>query len=99
MVVGVGVVSKNEELLLTPDCEIAFLQFCRFFLYRISKPNKEGSPTIDLSNDTTPGCRTSCSGAPYQVKLDRILTRAISAHSHFELVISERLRSVLRAMG
>ena len=82
---------------MTPDCEIAFLLFCRYFLYSISKPNKEGSPTIDLSNDTNPGCRTSCSGAPYQVKLDRILTRAISAHSHFQPVISERLRSVLRA--
>lgn len=84
---------------MTPDCEIAFLLFCRYFLYSISKPNKEGSPTIDLSNDsdTNAGCRTSCSGAPYQVKLDRILTRAISAHSHFQPVISERLRSVLRA--
>ena len=96
---------KNErviELLVTPDYAIAFLLFCRHFLYSISKPNKEGSPTIDLSTgsndtDTNPGCQTSGSGAPYQVKLDRVLSRAISAHSHFQPVISERLRSVLRA--
>ena len=58
---------KNErviELLVTPDYAIAFLLFCRYFLYSISKPNKEGSPTIDLSTgsndtDTNPGCQTS----------------------------------------
>ena len=81
---------------MTPDYAIAFLLFCRYFLYSISKPNKEGSPTIDLSTgsndtDTNPGCQTSGSEAPYQVKLDRILSRAISAHSHFQPVISERL--------
>ena len=35
-------------------------------------------------------------GAQYQVKLDRILTKVISSFSHFQPVISERLRSVLR---
>lgn len=35
-------------------------------------------------------------GAQYQVKLDQILTKVISSFSHFQPVISERLRSVLR---
>ena len=45
-----------------------------------------------LSDSQTPG-----SAAPYQLKLDRILTKVISSYSHFQPVISERLRSVLRA--
>ena len=67
-------------------CLAVISTVCRYYLYSISKPNKEGS-TVDLSNDV----------APYQLKIDRILTNIISSCSHLQPVISERLRSVLRA--
>ena len=32
-----------------------------------------------------------------EAKIDRVLTKAVSAHSHLKMVISKRLRSVMKA--
>ena len=63
----------------------------------MSKPNKTGTPTVNLLSDDNGGASTSEHLAPYQAKLDRVLEEIISSSSQFEPVSSERLRSVLRA--
>ena len=69
--------------------------FLRYFLYTISHPGRSGIPGIDLSRDKDAN-PLNASPQPAQVKLDRVLTKAVSQCSHFKPIINDRLRSALK---
>ena len=56
-----------------------------------SLTRKQGTPIPDMSSDDTAlgNSQTSWSTAPYQIKMDRILTKVVSSYSHFKPEISE----------
>ena len=73
---------------------------CRYYLYTIARPDKNGVPIIinlsseyiqpEYSHDVVYSGET-------QVKVDRVLMKVISEQTPFKPVISERLRSLMKA--
>ena len=71
-----------------------------FFLYNLARPDRNGVPINDLSTDEEE-IPEYMSDVLYtsenEAKIDRVLTKAITTHSHLKQVISKRLRSVMKA--
>ena len=53
----------------------------------MGKPNKKGSPTAILDSDAS----------TMSAKLDVVLMKSVSEHSHLQVVMNERLRSLVKA--
>ena len=71
-----------------------------FSLYNLARPDRNGVPINDLSTDEE-AVPEYMSDVLYtsenEAKIDRVLTKAITTHSHLKPVISKRLRSVMKA--
>ena len=68
--------------------------------YNLARTDRNGTPINDLSTDEE-ACPEYAKDVLYTsengAKIDRVLTKAITAHSHLKPVISKRLRSVMKA--
>ena len=71
-----------------------------FSLYNLARPDRNGVPINDLSTDeeVIPEYMTDVLyTSENEAKIDRVLTKAITTHSHLKPVISKRLHSVMKA--
>ena len=73
---------------------------CSYYLYNLARPDRNGIPINNLSADeeAVPEYMPDVLyTSENEAKIDRVLTKAVSAHSHLKPVISKRLRSVMKA--
>ena len=62
-----------------------------------SKPDKNGCPTFDLSHDNEAEPNALFKLSVTDLQFARVLTKAVAAASHFQLVISSRLLAMIRS--
>ena len=66
-------------------------------LYICSKPDRNGCPTFDLSHDNEAEPNALFKLSVTDLQFARVLTKAVAAASHFQLVISSRLLAMIRS--
>ena len=72
----------------------------RHYLYSISRPDKNGVPIVNLSSSEYAQPQYSSDevyNGETQVKVDRVLMKVVCEKTPFKLIITERLRSLMKA--
>lgn len=70
---------------------------CSYVLYEVSKPDKNGCPMCDLSDDNEAQPIKTFDLNTSDMRFARVLTKAVSVASHFRPVINSRLLALIRS--
>ena len=71
-----------------------YLFLYSYFLYKISRPNKSGVPQVSLVDDPEVQIDLPKSLCSSQAAVERIIVK-VFRHFHCDVVITDRLRSLL----
>ena len=74
---------------------IVLYVLCSYYLYSVSRPDKYGRPTVDLSKDPEATVKLSTLSES-QVLLERVITKVFN-HNAIPLDISDAIRATFRS--